>query len=1381
MKQIFFLWFLTIASILIAAAPGSTFINYNVQEWETDSGLPGNSVIALRQTADGYLWIGTQDGLVRFDGVHFEVYTRETVPQLKSNEIHALYADRNNVLWIGTATGGLTYYKDGEFFTYPAAENNALSRIRAIAEDRWGNLWIGSSTGGLTCLNNGKFTTYTTKHGLPGNQVRFIYKDENQDLWVAVSAGIVKLQEPGTFQTYAPHDLLPYLKTACLYETGTGNLWIGTGDGGLFKLKNGNAAACSTGADVMPGPINTIYKDRRENLWIGMDGGGLIRLNGGEVLDCGSVYAITEDSEGGLWVGTLDRGLYRLNDNKFAAYTARDGLSHDIAHCIYETRDGVIWVGTEGGLDRIKNGKPSTVLTTGAGLLNNLVSCLFEDTAGNLWIGTWGGLHRYRDGKLTVLTQKNGLSDNRVKCIREDKQGDTWIGTENGLNRYHRTTGKFEIFNTGRGLSGNIIGFILEDSGGDLLIGTNAGLDRISDGIITAYRYTAGEDDYFLECAYEDKEGMPWLGTDRGLILAQRKADDSSAKAPRARLTENQVCTILEDDRGNFWLGGRKGISRAAKKDLVDFAMGKTREVTIQTYNEKDGMKSRWCKGPGCKSRDGLMWFPTSMGVVVIDPHTIKPEPIVSAPVIEKIIADGEAIPIKSFCGGPGGGVLEKSPLAAGGSLDLGPGKKRLGIYYTAVSFNHPQKVRFRIKLEGYDSDWEEVGNLRSAVYTGLAPGHYTFKVIAGNQEGTWNPKGAALSFYLRPYFYQAAWFYIIAAFFLLGAAFTFYRVRVGRLKAREKELNELVKSRTAQLEEQSGKLKEMDKIKSRFFANISHEFRTPLTLILGPLEQMLSGPQEKEQEQKKKMRLMLRNSRRLLGLINQLLELSKFDSGTMKLQTVRQDIVPFLKGVLHSFDSLAVQKEVELIFQTETEYISLYYDPEKMEEVISNLVSNAVKFTPAGGRITMSVEVREAQPAKEGKEEQEILEVSVSDTGPGIPREALEHIFDRFYQADSTYELHRQGTGIGLAIAREIVELHRGTITAYSPGREGTGTLFVIRLPMGAPAARGALEGPSDHLESRLIAAPNASVSLDPSHHSSFSIQHSPGKSPRLHGAEGIKSADDAEEIEPVEKEEETSQGLVSQEKDIILVIEDSADVREYIRGALEPQYMVKEAKDGDEGLEMAGEIVPDLIICDVMMPGKDGFEVCRGIKSDRVTSHIPVILLTAKAGEENIIQGLETGADDYITKPFSTRILTARIKNLIELRRQFQQNLGREMSLQPAKAAVNKIDQEFLRELREVIEENLSDPGFNVDQLSRKLYMSHATLYRKINALTGENPVEFIRTCRLKRGAELLKAGKGNVGDVAFEVGFYNTSYFIKCFKEKFHRLPSSFMGPE
>jgi ligand-binding sensor domain-containing protein/signal transduction histidine kinase/DNA-binding response OmpR family regulator len=1384
---LFLFLFLCVHYPLTALDPNRRITQYMLQTWDMQSGLPANSIFALQQTRDGYLWIGTQDGLVRFDGHHFELYNSKKIPQLKDNMIRALYEDRNGTLWIGTTSGGLTRYKQGEFYTYPITKYKALDRISAIDEDRWGNLWIGSFTRGLTCLSAGQFTAYTSNEGLPSNQVRCIYKDKNGDLWVCTVTGIIKVDKPGVFRHDVTQDLLSDYKTVCLYEEDKKELWIGTGDKGLFRLKNSTLTAYGTETGIPHLTIICLYRDSMKNLWIGTDGGGLTRMTSGKLstlsvndgLASGFVYSICEDREGSLWLGTLDGGLHQLRDSIFTTFTTAEGLAHNYVDCVYEDRAGRLWIGTKGGLSRLdlKTQTLTTVLTTRQGLLNNFIQCLCQDSSGHLRIGTWGGLHCFRDGKLTTLTKKQGLSDNRVLCLLEDRQGITWIGTANGLNRLDKN-GTLTVFTRNEGLSSNRVQVIHEDRGGTLWIGTDSGLNRYDRGHITAYKTLPGSESYYIRCAYEDNRGTLWFGTENGLIRMKEKNSTWHIfiYTIQCGLIENVIYSILEDEKGYLWLGGQNGISRVSKQELEDISTGKIKRIRVKSFNEEDGMRSRWCTGIGCKTRDGRFWFPTSVGVTVIHPHqtgTDTPPPHL---IIEKLIADGESVIIKSFLGGPGGRFYKKAPLAAGGILKLPPGKKRLELYYTAASFIKSRKINFKLKLEGYDRDWAAVGTARSTTYTGLSPGHYTFKVTACNPDGVWGSEGASISFYLRPYFYQTVWFYVFAVFFVLLAAFSFYRYRVRQLKAREKELGVLVKVRTRdlqernleleaahhrlrqssqlieaknlQLEEQAGKLKEMDKIKSRFFANISHEFRTPLTLIMGPLEQMLSGPLEKEREQKKKMRLMLRNSRRLHSLINQLLALSKFDSGTIKLQAFRQNIVPFLKGILHSFDSLAVQNEVELVFQTEVEDIPLYYDPEKLEEVVSNLLSNAVKFTPAGGRITLAVKVNKAL---QGTGEQDFLEISVSDTGPGIPPEDMARIFDRFYQADSTYEHHRQGTGIGLAIAREIVELHHGIITAHSPGVEGAGTRFVIQLPMG-----------DAHLK------PEEIVELLPEP-KKLAVPHP-----------GVKKAE-KEEFEPVEKEEEIVKEPAAHEKDIILVVEDNADVREYIRSALEPGYIVKEAKDGEEGLRQAREIVPDLIICDIMMPGMDGYELCRTLKTEIATSHIPVILLTAKAAEENIIQGLETGADDYITKPFNTKMLLARIRNLIELRRHWQQTWTREMTLQPTGMTVSEVDKKFIKELKQVMEKNIPDTEFNVDQLCRKLYVSHATLYRKIHALTGETPTDFIRSYRLKRGAELLKSGVGTVLEVALEVGFSSANYFTKCFKKKFHQLPTEYQAIE
>jgi signal transduction histidine kinase/DNA-binding response OmpR family regulator len=727
---------------------------------------------------------------------------------------------------------------------------------------------------------------------------------------------------------------------------------------------------------------------------------------------------------------------------------------------------------------------------------------------------------------------------------------------------------------------------------------------------------------------------------------------------------------------------------------------------------------------------------------------------------------------------------------------------RNIRFQFAAPFFEGESETEYRTYLEQYDVYWSDWTPESHKEYTNLDPGLFTFRVQAKNIYEHFSSE-ATFQFKILLPWYRTLWAFLSYAVVLFIFTFLIGKwrnsIKLEREKQRleqileertkeiEKRTNEInekniqLESQTVQLKEQSEKLKEMDKVKSRFFANISHEFRTPLTLIMGPLEQMIAACSENEEEKKRKLTLMLRNAQRLLRLINQLLELSKLDSGKMKLQAEKINIISFLKGIIDLFRFMAHQKEMELVFhaghekEAESEAILLYIDPRKMEDIMSNLLVNAFKFTPPGGEITVTVKQNPTEERNSsikgasnekflevqnpfykkgfGRRRQSFVEISVSDSGPGIPGEQLGHIFDRFYQADATYEHHEKGSGIGLALSKELVELHHGTIEARSS--EGEGSAFIIRLPLG-----------SEHL------APDEIVDL-------------PDAQTRPPTDSKISEEITAMEIEKEEKETQPETLLEPEDKadetNIILVVEDSTDMRAYIRGALEPDYTVVDAKDGREGIEKAKVIIPDLIISDIMMPEVDGYELCSVLKNDVKTSHVPIILLTAKASEENILQGLETGADDYITKPFNTKILIARIKNLIDIRSQLQKNINREMTLQPVKTSVSKIDREFFHDLHEVINKNLSDEEFNVEQLCKRLYMSRTTLYRKIHALTGETPTDFIRSYRLKRGAELLKQNFGTVLEVAFEVGFSNSSYFAKCFKEKFHQLPSEYQAAQ
>jgi ligand-binding sensor domain-containing protein len=799
-----FLAFWWVPPALNALEPQKKVSQYSVQVWNKEAGLPGSSVYDIFQTKDGYLWIGTQNGLVRFDGINFELFNRDNIPQLKNNEIRALYQDQEDSLWIGTESGGLTCFKEGEFNTYSITKYKALNHIRAIREDRWGNLWIGSYTDGLTSFSNSRFITYTTKNGLSDNKVWSIYKDGNRDLWISTFGGIIKLLKPGVFsEVYAQGRVLPDIKTVCLYEEDSKDLWVGTGNSGLFCLKNNTLIKSA----VPHSTIISLYKDGMKNLWIGAEKGGLTRMNNGVLgiftdydgLASGSVYSIYEDRESSLWVGTLDEGLYQLRDSKFTTYTTKEGLVNDYAHCILESRDGNgLWIGTMEGLSRIEKGEMSTVLTNRNGLLDNKIGCLCEAPPGTLWIGTSGGLHKFKSGRLTAaITKKDGLSDNRINSILIDRRGYAWIGTEAGLNRWDGNTGKNTIFTTEDGLADNFVQFLFQDSSGTILVCTKNGLNFFKNGELIRYIPPGEPESTSYHCVYEDNEGVFWLGTSKGLIRLQN--EETTWYTLKHGLIENYVNSIIEDDTGNLWLGGRNGISRVSKKKLGNIASGTIHRLQPDWYDERDGMKSGWCTSQGCKTQDGKLWFPTAKGVTVIDPKNIKKKKLAPPPIIEKLLVNDELIDIHSKTRGA-------KPL------ELGPGKKRLEFYYTCVSFINPKRIKFKIKLEGEDSDWIDRGNLRMMTYSGLSPGPYTFKLMAANAYGEWNPEIVSFSFYLQPYFFQTAWFYILIALMFFLMLFLLHRFRFRRLRNRQKELSRLVDLRTWDLQERNLELEKARK-----------------------------------------------------------------------------------------------------------------------------------------------------------------------------------------------------------------------------------------------------------------------------------------------------------------------------------------------------------------------------------------------------------------------------------------------------------------------------------------------------------------------------------------------------------------------------------------
>jgi len=666
---------------------------------------------------------------------------------------------------------------------------------------------------------------------------------------------------------------------------------------------------------------------------------------------------------------------------------------------------------------------------------------------------------------------------------------------------------------------------------------------------------------------------------------------------------------------------------------------------------------------------------------------------------------------------------------------------------YAALDYKNPIKNQYAYKLEGLDEDWIYSGTRRFANYTGLSSGKYIFRVKGSNNDGYWNETGTSIAIIIETPPWKTSWAYLIYGLFILGVFYLIIRYYLKRQHLLHKLSLEQI---------QTEKLEDIDRMKSQFFANISHEFRTPLTLILGPLEKLKSKIADKSSVQD--LNMMQRNANRLQNLINQLLSLSKLESGKMKLQAQEINIVSLVNRCTQSFESLAKQKKIDLVFNSAEENVLLFVDKEKIEKILYNLLSNAFKSTDEGG--TIEVTVTPLPPSRgdsawisplEGG--QRGVSISVSDTGHGIPPDQLPHIFDRFYQANDSYTKDQEGTGIGLALTKELVELHHGKISVESHpdspysyrDRDGRGSKFSIKLPYG-----------KEHLKTDEFIDNEHQGSLEP-------------------------AKDSVQFIKPDHAETISEDDEVDDKKPLLLIVEDNDDLRSYIRSCLTEYYHISEATDGEKGLEKAIDKIPDLIISDVMMPKMDGYELCRHVKTNECTNHIPVILLTAKAGMENKLEGLETGADDFLTKPFNTEELVVRIRNLIQQRRnlrmQFIEEFNQSHGLQ--EKVELSMDQKFIQKAKNVVEEYMSDPDFNVELFGQEMALSRSQLHRKLSALLDQSPTDFIRTIRLNRAAVLLAQKSANVAEIAYDVGFNNPSYFSECFRKQFGKLPSEYTG--
>lgn len=755
--------------------PKKAITQYSHEIWQSEQGLPVSVVASVLQTSSGYLWLGTLEGLVRFDGIHFKVFDRTNTKEFTVQSIYALCEDRQKNLWIGTYGGGLLRMKDEQFQVFTTRAGLSNDQVTAIYEDRKGNLWIGTDGGGLNVFKNGKFTIFTTKNGLADNSVYSLYEDSYGILWIGTRGGLSLFQD-GKIEPFSTPQGLFNHTVRSIDADSSGNILIGT-SAGLYVIKNQQITTYTTIDGLPTDKIWVVKSDRNGCIWIGTYGGGLARLVDGKIsvlsqkegLSNNFVQAIYEDIEGGLWIGTNGGGLNHLKYSKFTSFTTKEGLSDDFIWTIYEDSAGIVWIGTDGGgLNKYSNGKFSH-LTTANGLASNRIFALFEDRDTNLWIGAHlAGVNRFSKGKFDVFTKKDGVASDLVMSIFQDHSGDIWIGTSEGLNKY--SNGKFTTFTTKEGLSSDRIRPVLETSDG-LWIGTRNGLNLYKDGKFIIYNTSTGLSSNFITCLYNDNNGKLWIGTgDGGLIRYKDKKFTNYTT--QIGLFDDVIFQILDDHQGRLWMGCNKGVFSVRIQDLEDFASGKITKIQSIAYGTADGMKSKECNGgpqpAGWRTRDGKLWFPTLKGVAVIDPKHLEINTRPPTVHIEDVVIDDQ--------------TLASTWVNSTEAIISPPGKGKLEFHYAGLSFLAPEKVRYKYKLGGFDEDWIEAGGRRIAYYTNIPPGKYTFHVIACNNDGVWNKSGAALRLTLQPHFYQSIWFYSFGMLSLFAIAWAIHRHRIARL-----------------------------------------------------------------------------------------------------------------------------------------------------------------------------------------------------------------------------------------------------------------------------------------------------------------------------------------------------------------------------------------------------------------------------------------------------------------------------------------------------------------------------------------------------------------------------------------------------------------------
>jgi signal transduction histidine kinase/ligand-binding sensor domain-containing protein/DNA-binding response OmpR family regulator len=1299
------------------------------ENYTLENGLQNNTVQQAFQDSRGYLWFATNQGVCRYDGTSFRSFRNDpNDPNSLSGLLaRVIYEDKRGNLWIGTESGGLNRFsREKENFEHIQSKdrvNGIGTSVKTIAEDGQGRLWLGTNIGiKMYDPLSGQVRSFPYRaadlRSPSDTYVRVLQFDTKGRLWVGTNAGL-DLFDPSTAKFTRIHQTYPQLSDEIweIYSDPKGLLWVGTYNNGLFSIDPSTLTLQKINLDgkrEWSNTIRSVTMDEKGTYWIGSRAGlysydprkkstvwyGNIE-NEPRSLVNNSVLNVYKDAGKNLWICTRG-GMSLLVPGRqlFKHYRGMNNnswhLNNKEVYAAWEHPEtGNIWIGTgEGGINILHRNTETFsyvyhVPGRGNDLSGNGIKAFMEDGKGNVWIGTdKEGISVYnlktaRFGYfLHEPAKASSLSSNNIWALHRDKKGNIWVGSDAGLDLFDPRTRSFLHQKIGN--KSQQVSWIAEDNEGNLWLGllSVVAIYKPGTGILELMKAQGS-------CFFQDSKGRSWLATkNNGLLLLQKNRRPIKYYDERNGLANNQVFQILEDNGGKLWLSTANGLA------MFDPAKG-----TFINFDKRDGLQdNQFHYGAAFKLASGELIFGGVNGFNLFDPAKMArnshapPAVLTDLKILNRSVQVGDETKI-----------LDRS-IAETKKLRIPYSYNVITLEFAALNFVRPEKNTYRFKLAGFDKNWNESGRKSSATYTNLDPGGYTFLVMAANNDGLWSKRPLQIEIEIIPPFWKTWWFRVLAIAAILILTHQSITFILNREKIKQQLDMERIKAK------QSSEVSDM---KLRFFTNVSHEIRTPLSLLIGPLERIKHTEMTSEQI-KEQADLMYRNTNSLLKLVNQLLDYRKLETGRLELELRTGDIIEFIREIVASFAPWAQDKAIKLDFTAPSKSMVTFFDAEKLEKILNNLLTNAIKFTNKNGKITVYLAIAVEESA-EGYDQ--YLEITVRDNGIGIEEKDYQKIFQRFYQIPS--KKSGGGTGIGLALTKELVELHNGRIIVDSiPAKY---TKFTVRLP---------------------VVQSDGTTPVKPPH-------HEPDNSNNINS--------------PVAKKELLCEN-------ILLIIEDNADVRTFIRSSFEDQFHIEEAVDGVQGLQLAQKLLPDIILSDVMMPLMDGNELCRKLKADEYTSHIPIILLTALASKQHTIQGLSSGADDYITKPFDVSILQSKIENLLLLRNSMRKKFASELILSGSQLTYSSPDELFLRRAVQVVEDNISDSDLDIETFARAMAVSRMQLYRKLSALTGMTVKEFIRDIRLKRAIQLFDHQGLNISEVAYAVGFGDLSHFRKCFREKF-----------